>query len=105
MEEIGVIDHEFDKKEFGDYDALTQGTTLHTDISKLVGKKYLQKATDQEALEVPNKIHGFLYGYEKRPMFPCVVTIKRKAHWVFFLVDTESPHTFMSSEVSFHPYE
>ena len=74
--------------------------TLHSDISELVGLPYLKEATEEEANEVVTIAPGFVYGKLVRNILPCVVSIKGKARWVFFLVDPGSPLTYISAEVS-----
>jgi hypothetical protein len=47
---------------------------------------------------------------EKRPgvdlasKIPCVLSIEDKARWVFFVVDSRAPWTYISPEVSVHPH-
>jgi hypothetical protein len=38
-------------------------------------------------------------------MFPCVVSVKDRAHWVFFIVDPGAPLTYLSAQVSAPTYK
>lgn len=89
-----------------DFDVLitdVSDQTPRTEISELVGIPYLQKANKEEANKRIEIGSGFLYGNASRPIFPCVVKFEgeeERAHWVFFLVDSCSPSTFISAQVS-----
>ena len=86
-----------------DFDVLITDVTdgiLRTEIAELVGIPYLAKATLEEAEKCPNMSLDFLYGRNKRPIFPCVVSSEYKAHWIFFIVNTGSPATYLSTQVS-----
>jgi hypothetical protein len=90
-----------------DYDiSITEvdNNTLHSEISKLVDIPYLKEATKSEADKVGKEIHGFYYGRSRCMIFPCVLSIKGKARWVFFIVDSGAPLTYISTEVSVHPH-
>jgi hypothetical protein len=89
-----------------DYDVLSTDTyddMVHSEISKLVGIPYLKEATKDEAGKVARELDGFLYGRKSRMIFPCVLSIDDKARWVFFLVHSGSPLTYISAQVSVHP--
>jgi hypothetical protein len=92
--------HDAEVVEPKDYDVLMTDITdkiLRSEIAKLAGVAYLEKAAKDEI----NKVdigHGFLYKF--RPIFPCVVSFKDRAHWVFFVVDSGAPLTYLSSHVS-----
>jgi hypothetical protein len=88
-----------------DYDVLIPDVndhTLHNEISDLVGIPYLKEATKEEADKVADSLHGFLYGRKYRMILPCVVKIEDKAHWVFFIVDSGAPLTYISTQVSMY---
>ena len=88
-----------------DYDVLIKDIdngTLHTEISELVGIPYLKEATKNEADKVVESIRGFVYGRMYRMILPCVLKIEDKAHWVFFIVDSGAPLTYVSTQVSVH---
>ena len=92
-----------------DFDVLITDVTdeiLRTEIAELVGIPYLEKATQAEAKKILDVGRGFLYGDNYRPIFPCVVSREdlNKAHWVFFLADTGSPKTYVSTKVSLPTY-
>ena len=78
--------------------------TLHSDISKFVGIPYLKEATKDEADKVVTSIQAFVYGRTFRNILPFILSINKKARWIFFIVDTGSPLTFISAEVSIHTY-
>jgi len=88
-----------------DYDVLITDVndhTLHNEISDLVGIPYLKEATKEEADKVADSLRGFLYGRKYRMILPCVVKIEDKAHWVFFIVDSGAPLTYLSTQVSMY---
>jgi hypothetical protein len=90
-----------------DYDVLIPEIdhgTLHSEISKLVDIPYLKEATKDEADKVAKEVRGFYYGRTLHMMFPCVLTIRNQARWVFFAVDSGAPLTYISTEVSVHPH-
>ncbi|KAH0548164.1 hypothetical protein GP486_008112, partial [Trichoglossum hirsutum] len=68
-----------------DYDVLitdVDNDVLRSEISELVGMPYLKEATKDEANNTPDKTCGFVYGQKFRMIFPCLLSIKDKAHWV-----------------------
>jgi hypothetical protein len=75
---------------------------LRTEIAKLVGIPYLERATQEEANKKRDVHHGFLFGDNYRPIFPCIVSNEDsdKAHWVFFIVDTGSPKTYVAAKTA-----
>jgi hypothetical protein len=90
-----------------DYDVLitdVNDNTLHSEISKLVGIPYLEEATKDEAVKVASKLHGFSYGQMFRLILPCVVSTTDQARWIFFIVHTGAPLTYISTQVSVHPH-
>jgi hypothetical protein len=89
-----------------DYDVLSTDTyddMVHSEISKLVGIPYLKEATKDEAGKVAREFDGIVYGQKLRMIFQCVLSIDDKSRWVFFLVHSGSPLTYISTEVSVHP--
>jgi hypothetical protein len=90
-----------------DYDVLLSdmdNNTLHSEISELVGVPYLEEATKDEADKVPDKITGFLYGPKRRIILPCILSIEDKARWVFFIMNSGAPITYISTQVSIYPH-
>jgi hypothetical protein len=90
-----------------DYDVLVTDITdkkLRPEIAKLAGIAYLEKATKDDANKKVDIGYGFLYGSKFRPIFPCVLSFRDKAHWVFFLVDSGAPVTYLSSQASVATY-
>jgi hypothetical protein len=86
-----------------DYDVLItdiDSNTLQSEISELVDIPYLKEATKDEADKTPIDIHGFVYGWTFRMILPCVLGIQDKARWVFFIVDSGAPSTYISTQVN-----
>jgi len=99
--------HDIGGVEPKDYDVLLtdiDNDKLHSEISKLVGIPYLKEATKDEADKVAEEIHGFAYGQKFRLIVPCVLGIEDKARWVFFIVGSGAPLTFISTQVSVNPH-
>ncbi|KAF1808751.1 hypothetical protein P152DRAFT_208066 [Eremomyces bilateralis CBS 781.70] len=96
IHDIGAMDPK-------DYDVLItdiDDNTLHKEISDRVGIPYLKEATKDEADKVADTIRGFVYGRKFRMILPCALTINEKAHWVFFIVDSGAPLTYISTQVA-----
>jgi hypothetical protein len=86
-----------------DFDVLLtdmDNNTLHSDISALAGVPYLKEAMKDEADKKVASVQGFVYGRLTRNIFPCTLSIQGKACWVFFLVCSGAPLTYISAEVS-----
>jgi len=91
-----------------DYDVLITDmneNTLRNDVAKLAGIPFLQKATKDEANKQVEIGHGFIYGKKLGTIFPCILSFRDKAHWVFFIVDSGAPLTYISSTVSVPTYQ
>lgn len=73
---------------------------LRTEVSELIGIPYLQQATEDEANKIVTIADGLIYGNKFRNIFPCVVSYKGNARWIFFIVDIGAPVTYLSSQVS-----
>ena len=98
IHDIGGIDPK-------DYDVLLTDidhNTLDTEISRLAGIKYLTEATKEDTDIMARKVHGFFYGQKFRMIFPCVLGHKGKGRWVYFIMDTGAPVTYISTQASFH---
>ena len=78
---------------------------LRSDVAEIVGIPYLSKATKDDARKMVGIGHGIIYGETGRLIFPTPVSFLDKAYWVFFIVDTGSPLTFISSQVSIPTYK
>lgn len=65
------------------------------DIAKELGVSYL---SDSEKLSF-KEVHGIIWGVNCRIFVPLIVEIGTKSKIVIFLVDTGSPHTFISLDV------
>ena len=73
---------------------------LRSEVAELIGIPYLEKASQNEANNKVGLGHGIVYGKYLRVVFPCVVALENKAHWVFFIVDSAAPLTFLSAQVN-----
>lgn len=69
---------------------------LRTELSDIMGVKYLAKASEADANNALNIGEAIIYGSCNRTIFPSVVSHKDKAYWVFFIVDSGSPSTYLS---------
>ena len=66
----------------------------------MVGIPYHSPASKEQADKVVSIGECFIYGRKLRTVFPAVVTHgSGKAHWVFFLVNSGSPMTYLSAQV------
>ncbi|KAI9762187.1 MAG: hypothetical protein M1840_001458 [Geoglossum simile] len=86
-----------------DYDMIitdVDNGILQSEISELAGLPYLKEAKRDEADDMPDKLFGFIYGENFRMMLPCLVGIGDKARWVFFIVDSGTPRTFISAQAA-----
>lgn len=98
IHDIGGVDPQ-------DYDVLITDLNhekLESEISELVGIPFLKEATKDEAETVAKKIHGFIYGRRFRLILPCVLTTNDMSRWVFFIVDSGAPLTYISSQGGVH---
>lgn len=103
--------HDLARPDPTDYDILITDvdySKLRHEISEVVGIPYLSLASKEEAGKIINIGDGFiygkraLYGGKPRTIFPGVISqcISGKAYWVFFLVNTASPLTYLSAQVN-----
>ncbi|KAG0640300.1 hypothetical protein HOY80DRAFT_885020 [Tuber brumale] len=83
-----------------DYDVLISDINfdmLKNEISTAAGISYHSPATKEDVNKVPQVCDCFIYGRNLRTMFPVVVSDRLgRAFWVFFLVDSGSPKTYLS---------
>lgn len=85
-----------------DYDVLISDIdhkVLGTTISKDLGIPYLSKATEADAQQVVEVGEGYIHGSTFRAIAPFVVCYKGEARWVFFIVDSGAPMTYLSNQV------
>jgi hypothetical protein len=80
--------------DFTDIDA----KILDGELSEITGVKRHSEAT--ERVEQVGLVEGFVYGRKSRLIFPCVVSLGGMSRWVFFVVATGFPQTYLSSKVS-----
>jgi len=86
-----------------DYGVVISGITdakLRTDIAEVVGIKYLTRASQEEADKVIDVGDCYIFGPKSRLIFPAVVSLEGNHHWIFFLLDTGIPLSYLSFEVS-----
>lgn len=72
--------------------------TLQHRVSEKLGIDYLSEAFD-EAKKPVSMCNGYIFGRNKRPMVALVVSHGGEYRWVFFVVDTGSPWTYVSRQV------
>ncbi len=77
---------------------------LRSEIAEVMGIQYLAKATEADANTVVEIGRGYIFGRNIRTIFPCVVSHDGKAHWVFFIVASGVPLTYLSVQVSAPTY-
>jgi hypothetical protein len=74
---------------------------LQHEIAEAVGIAYHLEATKEDANRIIEAGDCIIYGRNLRTIFPAVVACEMgKAHWVFFIVDTGSPLTYLSAQVN-----
>lgn len=86
-----------------DYDVLISDIThktLDTTIAEELGIPYLEGATKADAEEMVRIADGYIFGPNDRTIIPLVVTHKEVARWVFFILGTGCPWTYLSAEVN-----
>ena len=83
-----------------EYDVVLSDVThekLKSSIAEELGITYLSKAVDVEG---PVRVGtGYIYGLHKRTIVPFVVSHGEESRWVFFIVDSGSPWTYISIQV------
>lgn len=86
-----------------DYDVLipdTKHETFETSIAEELDIPYLSKATESQDKEVVQVGRGYIYGKTSRGIVPFVVGHNSEARWLFFIVDSGAPLTYISTQVS-----
>jgi hypothetical protein len=78
---------------------------LRFEIAEVIGIQYLAKATKADANTMVEIGRGYIFGRNVRTIFPCVVSHRGKAHWVFFIVHSGAPLTYLSVQVSAPTYK
>jgi hypothetical protein len=73
---------------------------LRSEVAAMAGVPYLGEASKDEADKVMETCEGFVYG-QYRTILPCVVGLGDQARWVFFVVDSSAPATYLSVPVSY----
>lgn len=71
---------------------------LHTSVAEVLGLDYLSAAAPPQPTDGMIKYAGVLYGQYCRPIVSMPVQVRSTCLNVFFLVDTGSPFTFLSSK-------
>lgn len=72
---------------------------LTTKLSKIIGIKYHQQVPQEEADKIITKVHRIIYGPCMQFILPYVMSVGGIARWVFFLVHTGAPMTYISTQV------
>ncbi|KAI5776451.1 hypothetical protein EDC01DRAFT_461521 [Geopyxis carbonaria] len=96
IHDIGGIDPE-------DFDVLisdVDDARLRTEVAEVVGIPYHAQAIMKEANRAVTIGDCYLSGKKLRTIFPTVVARGARAHWVFFIVDSASPLTYLSAQTS-----
>lgn len=86
-----------------DYDVLISDVNhekLRDEVADIVGIQYHAKATKEDANKVVEIGNCYIYGRKFRTIFPAVVDGGSQAYWVFFIIDSGSPLTYLSAQVS-----
>ena len=73
--------------------------TLGTVIAEELGIPYLSVATECLAKEVIQEANGYMHGPHNRAIVPLVVRHKSESRWVFFIIDSGAPLTYLSIQV------
>lgn len=74
---------------------------LKAEISELGGIPYLQKATKYDAEKKIEEGTAMFFGPSYRVIFPAVVNnMVNKAYWIYFIIDTGAPFTYLSTQVN-----
>lgn len=76
---------------------------LRHEVAEAVGIVNHAEATKVEADKELKVGDCIIYGRTLRTIFPAVVSYENRAHWVFFIVDTGSPLTYLSTQVGAPP--
>ena len=90
IHDVGAVDP-------ADYDVLLSDVDhkkLQTEIAEMVGIPYHAKATAEDANKVVKIGDCFIWNF--RTIFPAVGK-GSQAHWVFFIVSTGAPLTYLSA--------
>jgi hypothetical protein len=96
--------HDIGGTDPGDFDVLISDVDdekLRGEVTEIVGIPYHAEATKEDAIGKVIKIGDcYIFGRKFRTIFPAVVGNDTRAHWVFFIVGTGSPLTYLSAQVS-----
>jgi len=85
-----------------DYDVLITDINyniLKTTIAEELGIPYLSVATECQAKEVVQKGNGYIHGLKYRAIVSFIVGYNGVARWVFFIANSVSPLTYLSTQV------
>ena len=86
-----------------DYDVLISDIkheTLETTIAQELGIPYLSRAREAEAKAVVKVCNGYIRGLNARAIVPFIVGHGDEARWVFFILGSGAPLTYLSDQVS-----
>ena len=76
--------------------------TLESTISQDIGMDYLSKAEEPDANRVLESVTGYIRRLGHRALVPLVVNNDGEARWVFFIIDSSAPFTYLSVQVNGH---
>lgn len=73
---------------------------LETTIARELGIPYLSRVREAEAKVKVKVGNGYIRGLTDRAIVPFIVGHKDEARWVFFILDSGAPLTYLSDQVS-----
>lgn len=85
------------------YDVLIKDVkheTLETTVAEELGIGYQSKAQEADAKALVRECTGYIHGPSRRPIVPFIVGGRGEARWVFFILDSTAPLTYLSAQVS-----
>jgi len=103
--EYGYLNFKYDIRvpDPKDFDVLISDVDdekLRHEITEIVGIPYHSVAKKKEAKKEIEIGDCYLYGPSYRTIFPTVVAREGRAHWVFFIVNSGAPMTYLSAQAS-----
>ena len=72
---------------------------MRHEVAEAVGIPYHAEATKEDANKELKIGDCIIYGRTLRTIFPAIVSYENRACWVFFIVDTGAPLTYLSAQV------
>lgn len=90
---IGVEDYDFLITDIGQKE-------LSHEISQIFGIRYLSDVDRADFARVVQRVSGMIWGRNRRCLLSLTARLEGNAKWVHFLLDTGSPRTYISQQVS-----